>query len=74
MITSLQKYPKLLTPQDLMYWLKVLKNLQKIGAYRTLQFQVKAKILSAIFDRQIGHSEHAREHDLHTAVVKNNFF
>lgn len=35
--------------------------------HRKVQHQVKAKILSAIFVRQIGHSEHAREQDLHTA-------
>lgn len=34
-----------------------------------LRCQVKAKILSLIFVLQIGHSEQAREHDLHTAVI-----
>lgn len=33
-----------------------------------MQCQVNAKILSAIFVRQIGHSEQAREQDLHTAL------
>lgn len=36
------------------------------GCYVYYQ-EVKAKILSAIFVRQIGHSEHASEQDLHTA-------
>lgn len=36
-----------------------------------LRCQVKAKILSPIFVLQIGHSEQAREHDLHTAVILN---
>lgn len=33
---------------------------------------VKAKILSAMFVRQIGHSEHASEQDLHTAKGETN--
>lgn len=34
---------------------------------------VKAKSLSAIFVRHIGHSEHASEQDLHTAKANNKF-
>ena len=33
--------------------------------------EVNAKSLSTIFVRQIGHSEHASEQDLHTAVSES---
>lgn len=51
---------------------KELNYLTRIQVDKTHDQEVKAKILSAIFVRQIGHSEQASEQDWHTASTQKS--